>query len=1147
MSSENVSNPNKELVKYINIFCNEITKENYVKQRYLNDELEIRFGTNWRHPITRNNFENTIRKIKSSGWKLMSGVEKDFLRIQTEYYSEVQGKRQINNIRTELQSMNTVQKYCKTNSLPSQELKSNRIKFLKKTTKLHEESGIKNKLFPIDYHDFEFRVNYKEESSMNLKSNQVKNMLQDWNTSKKVFRLIKRYTFLHQEFPFKIDCSIVKSSNKKNGYLIPTWNVHESNVFKNNETYEIEIEFDSERVSRNLRAGHEKVDYVKTLYKNSRGVIKLILSGLQETNFPISFSEIRLVRKQYLSLVYYGENPPEVKEIHSKYFIGPSSISLEMINVQKKDETISSSTILEPYTVTDKADGKRKLMFINKEGKIYLIDTNMNVQFTGCITKHKENYNCIIDGEHVETDKEGEFINNYLAFDIYVKNRKDLRAYPFLPINDKGFEFSDKNMDITISRYGKLTKFIKNLDPQSIINKAKPSMIFKHKNFYDNLNDENIFDKCKIILDQAKNELFNYEIDGLIFTPAFLGVGSDKIGKAGPKNKITWHSSFKWKPPEFNTIDFLVTTKKDEFGNEIIKNQINTGTDMVGSTQMKTTKTIELRVGWNPNKHGYVDPINDLLNDNLPEKKWGNYNEDDYRAEVFKPTNPTPDWKVYEQEMELHVGSGNSDKGVMMTEEGDEEPFEDNTIVEFYWDKYYSPTNSISGKFIPIRVRHDKTSEFRKGRKNYGNAYHVANSVWKSIHNPVTERMITTGIDIPENSENETIYYKNKEKSDVAERLRHFHNKYVKRKLILGVCKAGDNLIDLTVGKGGDLHKWMKAKLNFVLGLDIHSDNIDNRQNGAAARYLDMCKQYKIETLPKVLYAVADSGLNILSGEAMMGNYKYKQVVNYVFGNINESDPSVGKGVLKSVNIGQNKFDVVSNQFSIHYFFENLTKVHNFARNVCETCKVSGYFIGTTYDGEKVFKKLKELDEGEFLTIMKDGKKMWEIAKMYDKEEFPSDENSLGYPIDVYQESINKYFTEYLVNFDYFIQLMKVYGFDVISKDEANQMGFNSGIGPFKELYTQMNDEINNKTLKKKEIGLSNKMNTDEKSISFLNKYFIFQKKRDVDANNIFNMFVNKSIHKKFEEEREQEEDSPVKIPIKRKVKKLKTKFKMPK
>ena len=43
MSGENVSNPNKDLMKYINIFCDEITKETYLKQRYLNDELEIRF------------------------------------------------------------------------------------------------------------------------------------------------------------------------------------------------------------------------------------------------------------------------------------------------------------------------------------------------------------------------------------------------------------------------------------------------------------------------------------------------------------------------------------------------------------------------------------------------------------------------------------------------------------------------------------------------------------------------------------------------------------------------------------------------------------------------------------------------------------------------------------------------------------------------------------------------------------------------------------------------------------------------------------------------------------------------------------------------------------------------------------------------
>jgi len=1146
--SRNDSDLNKNLMKYIDIFHKELQSQ---QNKYSNDELEIRFGTNWKNPITRNNFENTICKLKSSGWWGAPGENKehDVLKIQTERYNQSTAKKQMNNIRIELSSMNTIQKYCKTNSLPSEELKANRVIFLKKKNKFYNDE----KLFPIDYRNFEFRVNYKQEDKMNTKSHQVGGILEDWNTSRKTFRLLKRYSFIHKLYPFRIDCSIVKSSSKKNGYLIPTWNIHESNVFNNNETYEIEVEFYNKKILH--RGGPE---YIKNLYTEIRQVIKLILSGLQGTNFPISFSEIDLTRRQYLSLIYYGEKPPETKKINSKYFIGPSSISLEMQNIQKHSSELTINTILEPYTVTDKADGKRKLLYINKEGKIYLIDTNMNIQFTGCITKHKENWNSILDGEHVETDKHGNYINIYLAFDIYIKNRKDLRAYPFLSIADKDFEFSDKNMEKNIWRYKELTDFIKHLDARSIIKDKEGDMKFERKAFYDNLNEQSIFDKCKIILDQEKNDFFRYEIDGLIFTPAYLGVGSDKIGKAGSKNKITWHSSFKWKPPKYNSIDFLIKTKKDEFGNEIIRNKINTGTNMVGSNQYTSTKVILLHVGWDsrttkkgslePNKHGYLDPVNDIINDNIPEKKWSNYDEETYTAQVFKPTNPTPNWNVYEQEIKLK-NSNEVGKGVMMTDEDNPEPFEDNTIVEFRWDSEFSLTDDHMGYFVPIRVRHDKTSEFRKGRRNYGNAYHVANSVWKSIHNPVTEQMISTGINIPEYIEDQAVYYKQKSTETTTRGLRDFHNRYVKRKLIKAVCKAGDNLIDQSVGKAGDLHKWIDAKLNFVFGIDVHSDNIENRKDGAATRYLETCKRRKRETIPKALFIVANSSKNILSGEAAMGNYKYKQIINYVFGNIDETDPSVGKGVLKVAKIAENKFDVVSNQFSIHYFFKDVETVHNFIRNVCECCKVSGYFIGTTYNGEKIFKKLNKKKEKESLSIINDGEKMWEIKKMYNKDSFPNDENSLGYAIGVWQETINKYFTEYLVNFEYFKYLMKIYGFDILTKDNLSEIGFKHSIGSFKELFNMMNSELTDNKLNKNDIASANKMNKDEQKISFLNNYFIFQKKRDVDAKNIFNLYVNKSVQEKLHKELEEgeiDEDSPVKIPIKRKVKKLKTKFKLP-
>ena len=75
----------------------------------------------------------------------------------------------------------------------------------------------------------------------------------------------------------------------------------------------------------------------------------------------------------------------------------------------------------------------------------------------------------------------------------------------------------------------------------------------------------------------------------------------------------------------------------------------------------------------------------------------------------FIPTSYTPNFPIYECRLILD-SKGSTKK--MVTENG-EEIIEDNTIVEFRYDasrdKYY--------QWIPIRVRYDKTAEFRKGLK----------------------------------------------------------------------------------------------------------------------------------------------------------------------------------------------------------------------------------------------------------------------------------------------------------------------------------------------------------------------------------------------------------------------------------------------
>ena len=90
-----------------------------------------------------------------------------------------------------------------------------------------------------------------------------------------------------------------------------------------------------------------------------------------------------------------------------------------------------------------------------------------------------------------------------------------------------------------------------------------------------------IIKDCKGILDNPKN--YPYEIDGLIFTPAKLALYSyyPTLPAVITQNQ-GWDRVFKWKPPEQNTIDFLIKITGD-----VRKNGIR-------------YKKIGLYVGYNP-------------------------------------------------------------------------------------------------------------------------------------------------------------------------------------------------------------------------------------------------------------------------------------------------------------------------------------------------------------------------------------------------------------------------------------------------------------------------------------------------------------------------------------------------------------------
>jgi hypothetical protein len=1151
-------------------------------------ELEIRFGTRGNQPTTKQNFDNVIQKLMASGFQF-SKKNAYALKIQNEFVDPKTGQTKLSLIRAEIHGINDVQKYCNTNT-PDE-------KFVLFTQKMyarmlrgagagagdrdmegrHDTSDAAASIMPVIFDDFNFKVSYQREKRIANTSTLARSILKTWNDNKKTFRYINRSTMTHPNFPFQIDLSVVKESHKDKSRYISASTFEAAKVLDSPIRYEIEIEVVNEQVGPGTAFNHPKY-----LLDTLRNTIKIIMSGIQETNYPVSSVEMRRIQRKYSELLHPEESSSSSSTRHRhgrhdsdsgsesdsgdsdgghadtaeasasgrriqlkpKHYIGPSSFTLQMHNIMPITGDSKVPNIRTNYSVTEKADGMRKLMFVApKTGRIYLIDTNMNVQFTGAVSLNTKLHNTLMDGEHILHDKNGNFINLYLAFDIYYVHKSDIRARMFYPTNEEEV--------LTNFRLPLLISVIKNLQTKCVSggpDSLSPIRI-EHKIFEISSESRSIFDCCATIMRKFAEHQYDYHTDGLIFTPLDFGVGSNVRNdeNAGPLYRTTWNYSFKWKPVEFNTIDFLVTTKKGDDKEDIVSNIFKQGVDMSRCVQLQQYKTLILRVGYDERKHGYINPCVAVIEGKMPgvdgdgtgasggrdstESHTGYGDEssgDGYKPAPFYPTYP------YDNDAHVcHMMIRPDEAGVnqMMTNEND--IIMDETIVEFSYDE----TKPVNWRWTPLRVRYDKTAEYRAGGKNYGNAYHVANSNWHSIHNKITEEMITTGEGIPDELTNDDVYYNqsvNGEGIDIGggtklktltKSMRDFHNLYVKRKLIMSVAKPGNSLIDFAVGKGGDLPKWIAAKLGFVFGIDYSKDNLEHKFDGVCARYLDAKKTKR--NVPPAIFIHGDSSKEMRTGQAAISE-RYRMISRAIFGEGAKDASLLGRGVYPHYGRGVDGFDICSVQFAIHYFFENIVKLHTFLQNASECTKLGGYFIGTCFDGFRMFQSLSGIEHGDEISVLdtlrsddSDHKKIWSVRKKYHQTEFGPDSSSIGYEIEVYQDSINKSTREYLVNFDYLTQLMENYGFDLVTQEEAETTLANpmpDGTGTFDGLFHQMELDVKHAKEaggggvgggKYDEYGSSRFMRPEEKQISFYNRYFIFRKNRNINAKQLKHSFLS--------------------------------------
>ena len=380
---------------------------------------------------------------------------------------------------------------------------------------------------------------------------------------------------------------------------------------------------------------------------------------------------------------------------------------------------------------------------------------------------------------------------------------------------------------------------------------------------------------------------------------------------------------------------------------------------------------------------------------------------------------------------------------------------------------------------------------------NYGNHMDVANNIWRTIHNPITIEMITTGKNIPNISQEEEKYYKREQKRDksITLGLQDFHNKIVKNKILInnavGLTKVTEEqrltLLDLACGKGGDIPKWRDNGIDTVVGIDCVSNNIDDANDGACARY-DFYKLQSEKTgnkVPKSYFLVGDAGKSILKGDSVTDT-RYSSL-QYDLWNTD---------IHSNTNFTNNKFDMVSVMFATHYFFKSEKILDNFVTNVADNLKPGGIFMGCCFDGNMVFDKLKDKPFNGYIEGIQNGSAIWRIKKKYKNTELKNDRSSIGLTIDVLIYSIGQIIEEYLVNFDVLCEKLEKLNIIPLDEDDLKKINWLPGgksVGSFQTIYDNMATIPADSPMKKmiKNINLT----TQEKELSFLFKYFLFKKK----------------------------------------------------
>jgi hypothetical protein len=619
-------------------------------------------------------------------------------------------------VRVTIDALTTIKDYCRGANL--EELhKSGLLKFI---TKIKDD--------PTDLDNYGLRLQVSMEKTIkdaDQQARMVKYLTNQQNPC--MYRYKQRFEFYMGYYRF--DLTLVKEGpdfHNRTG----------KGILLQDEIYEVEMEIIDHTKLTTERG------YLADLYEIMR---------LSQDSFQLSLAgDLTKTLNAYYTLVGFKEG--------ARYpFIGVDVMPM----------TPENASNLENYSVTEKADGNRCLLYVTGEDKMYLITNRMELRNTGLTAPAGQLSNSLFDGElvrrkasAVKDTTKTPFL--YLLFDCFYYKGVDRRDQPlYAPAHD------DRYTDI-VTAAGVLK------------NTKSTSLEFNHKTYYFATGTTSIHTLNKTLLDGYHK--FDYELDGLIFTPY-----TDPYPKASPSRKIKWKSLLKWKPLNQLSIDFrvkfvnktLIDVPETDRKCIEVKFTVSGGRDDDGEVEFPRPDEV---------RHSTIYfPIDPQSSQPLTEVD-GNIIYDGAIVECVYDTEQTLDRKVGITEREQF----------------------------FFWkplrirfDKTYPNSIQVAQstwEIIDNPITQEDICDKNKLQEKASDYYSATGEKMRKLVEPMLD-------------------YHNSVKSYLFHHLTKHIREVSKRR------DYEINLMDVAAGQLGDLRKWYASKINRVVAIELSAQNIRRGKN----------------------------------------------------------------------------------------------------------------------------------------------------------------------------------------------------------------------------------------------------------------------------------------------------------------------------